>query len=645
MKNLLTKLRYVPKRFGVVAAIVVAGATAAVSFAWGPSRATFTVESPAPYVTFNSITNNPVDGDERNFSRAKDTTATSSSAWTDSVAVAPGKEYVVRMVVHNNAADNLNLKAVNTRASAAVPTTTGKSVTVSNYVSADNANPGKVWDDVTFTGTQDFNLAYVPGSARIYNSGYAAGGGGQPLPDSIVTSAGAVLGYEKAGDGIIPGCFKYLSYVEYKVKPQFAATPSFEVAKTVRKSGTTTWGETAAVAAGDTVQYRIKYSNTSTVQQDNVVVKDTLPAGTSYVAGTTKLYNNLYPSGKAMSDNVTGAGINIGHHSGGSASFVVFDAKVAANDGLAVCGPNTLKNIAKVVTDYGTKQDDADVTVTKTCVEKDIQVCELATKKIITIKESAFDATKHSKNLDDCKVIVKDIQVCELATKKIITIKETAFDATKHSKNLDDCKVIEKDIQVCELSTKKIITIKESAFDATKHSKNLDDCKTTEVKDIQVCLLSTKTLITIKETEFDATKHSKNLDDCKTTEVKYVKVCRLSDKTIVTIKEADFDTTKYSKNLDDCKTLEAKFIKVCVLADKTITTINEKDFDATKHSKDLENCKETTVTPPTTPETPGTLPSTGPETLLGGLFGSSALGLGISSFVRSRAALRSALNR
>jgi LPXTG-motif cell wall-anchored protein len=33
----------------------------------------------------------------------------------------------------------------------------------------------------------------------------------------------------------------------------------------------------------------------------------------------------------------------------------------------------------------------------------DITVCELATKKIVTIKESAFDPSKYSKNLDDCK--------------------------------------------------------------------------------------------------------------------------------------------------------------------------------------------------------------------------------------------------
>lgn len=64
-----------------------------------------------------------------------------------------------------------------------------------------------------------------------------------------------------------------------------------------------------------------------------------------------------------------------------------------------------------------------------------------------------------------------------------------------------------------------------------------------------------------------------------------------------------------------------------------------------------DRCKETPAATPTTPatpkspETPAVLPSTGPAALIGGLFGSSALGLGISSYVRSRRALRDALNR
>ena len=37
--------------------------------AWGPERATFTMENPASYPTFNSITDNPTIGDERDFVR------------------------------------------------------------------------------------------------------------------------------------------------------------------------------------------------------------------------------------------------------------------------------------------------------------------------------------------------------------------------------------------------------------------------------------------------------------------------------------------------------------------------------------------------------------------------------------------------
>lgn len=81
---------------------------------------------------------------------------------------------------------------------------------------------------------------------------------------------------------------------------------------------------------------------------------------------------------------------------------------------------------------------------TITVAEEKIQVCELTTKKIITINESEFDATKHSKNLNDCKEAPTPttVQVCELATKKVITINESEFDSTKHSKDLNSCKEV-----------------------------------------------------------------------------------------------------------------------------------------------------------------------------------------------------------
>lgn len=140
---------------------------------------------------------------------------------------------------------------------------------------------------------------------------------------------------------------------------------------------------------------------------------------------------------------------------------------------------------------------------------KDIKVCDLGSKKIITIKEDQFNPELHSKNLADCAD--KYIKVCRLEDKKIVSIKEDEFDQAKYSKNLDDCKEVK--IQVCELDSKKIITINETEFDASKHSKNLADCKTPEK--MVVCELETKNTITINKDEFDASKHSENLDDCK----------------------------------------------------------------------------------------------------------------------------------
>lgn len=434
--SLLTKLRYVPKQFGVIAALVVAGTTVALSFAWGPDRPTYTVNSPADHITFNSITDNPNVGDERYFVAVKDASDTSFGNWKDDVTVQPGKEYLVRVYVHNNAATSLNLTAVNTRVTAALGTNTGTKVGVTGYITADNATPQKVWDDASFSSDKTFNMAYVPGSAVIYNN--ATTTSGRTVSDSIVNAGGALIGYG-ANDGKLPGCFQFSSYVTFKVKPQFAATPNFEVAKTVSKHGAFNWTENVTANTGDLVDYRVKYSNTGETQQNNVVVKDTLPAGMSYVAGSSKLYNSVNPNGKALSDSVTAGGVNIGSHAAGASSFVVFTAKVAANDKLAVCGPNDLKNIATVETDNGSKSDEAHVSVNKTCVTpQDIQVCRLSDKQIITIKASDFDASKHSKNVADCKK-VEMIKVCELATKQTTDIEKSAFDSSKHSTDLSKC--------------------------------------------------------------------------------------------------------------------------------------------------------------------------------------------------------------
>jgi uncharacterized repeat protein (TIGR01451 family) len=287
-------------------------------------------------------------------------------AWKDELNVQPGKEYIVRMYVHNNAAAHLNLVAKNVRASASISTKTGKENFISTFISADNANPQKVWDDVKFKSDKDFNLVYVPGSASWHNNGIGKGSAGAKLSDNIVTNSGALLGHN-ALDGKIPGCYEYSGWVYFRVKPQFGANPNFEVTKKVSKHGANKWVEDYQAKPGETVDYLVNYKNTGDVQQDNVHVKDSLPSHMSYVPGSAKLGNALNPGGIKTNDGVTkGNGLNVGSYKPGGNAWIIFSAKVASKDKLP-CGDTKLRNVARVTASNAYKEDDANVRVNRVC--------------------------------------------------------------------------------------------------------------------------------------------------------------------------------------------------------------------------------------------------------------------------------------
>jgi hypothetical protein len=106
---------------------------------------------------------------------------------------------------------------------------------------------------------------------------------------------------------------------------------------------------------------------------------------------------------------------------------------------------------------------------------------------------------------------VVNIQVCDLTTKKVVTIDEKDFDSSKYSKDLNDCKPTPPPakITVCDLTTLATVTINESDFDSNKYSKNLNDCQ-----QIVVCDLATFAQVTIKATDFDSSKYSKDIANC-----------------------------------------------------------------------------------------------------------------------------------
>lgn len=439
MRNVFSKLRSAPKQLFALIAVAAAVVTVpAALLAWGPDRPTYTVENPANKVAFNSITNNPNIGDERNFVGIRE--VGSSNVWHDNMNVQDGKEYFVRMYVHNNAKDSLNASgqgiAKDVKAVFNLPTNTAKSIQVNGFLSASNASPNEVYDHATFTSAKDFNLSYVSGSLKYENNA-----GVHALPESIFTSNGAELGYDKM-DGTIPGCFKYAGYVTFKVKPQVAKTTDFTLDKKVSKHGENKWVENYDAKPGEVVDFVLQYKNTGQVQHDDTTFRDTLPKGLSYVPNSTKWGNarGTYPVTANDGKLTNGTGINVGSYLPGAAAWTIFSAKVGELKDLE-CGVNKLINKGKVTTGGYSVDDDATVTVPKECQEPEkIKVCELSTKKIITIDEEDFDSSKHSKNLEDCKEIVKKIKVCELSTKKIITIDEKDFDSSKHSMNYADCK-------------------------------------------------------------------------------------------------------------------------------------------------------------------------------------------------------------
>jgi len=628
--KLFNKLRHAPKQLMPMVVAVAAIVIPAAVMAWGPDRPTYTMANPADHVTFNSITDNSEVGDERNFLTIKDASNTTSGGWQDSATAQAGHEYLVRLYVHNDASQNLNLKATNTRAKVNVPTTTGKSVQLGGFVTADNATPGEVWDSATLTGSSDFNVAYVAGSARLYNNVF--GQTGAQLSDNIVTNSGALLGYDKL-DGIFPGCFKYAGYVTFKVKVQGKTTTDFTMSKMVSKHDENKWTESYAAQSGETVDYLIQYKNTGSTQQDNVVVKDTLPAGMTYVAGSTVLGNSKTPNGAKISDNVTTTtGVNIGSYAAGANAWVIFSAKVAANDNLPTCGTNKLVNKAVVETDNGNKDDTADVTTDKKCEETKPPkyVCDALAVEKISRTQFKFTATKTVENAEFKKFVfvVRDEAGKQIATSDSANGVYT-FATDKVGKYTVEATVV--------------VTVNGQEKTATSaNCKKGFEVTEQPVTNSYVC--DSLTVIKKSRDTFQFTAKAGMEGNVKVKEYNFA----FGDKkTKIVGVGQEIQTHTYDKPGEYTATLNVTF----EVAGKTAANITSDKcvVKVVVEQPPVEECKpgvpKDDAKCETTPGTPTELPSTGAGLALGGLFGTSALGLSLKAWSDSRRNLRGSYKR
>lgn len=405
--KLTTKLAAIA---GILSVAVVALTTVGV-LAYGPERTTYTIENPAKKITFNSITNNPKYGDERNFVSAMPASLWGQDKWSfNELNIDKSGEYLVRMYVHNNAHQDLKLIADNTRVFTSIPTKNATEINIGGAIEASNADPARIWDSVVLKSSKMFNVSYVAGSARFYNN--VKPQDGFQLSDQIVTTAGTQVGYNQM-DGKLQGCYQYAGYVVYKVKIDVLESAKFTINKQVRKMGEKAWQRTIAVKPGERYQYQLMYQNIGDINQTGVILKDFLPKNVTAVSGSVKIMNANNPQGKALDDAsgaylTDGRGLNIGDYTPKSNAYVLFDATAPTQDKLANCGANLYRNNLIVYTPNGNLSDFADIVVNKECAPietpEHLLKCEVLKVDKVSNTEFKFTTNVAQKNVD-----VKDI--------------------------------------------------------------------------------------------------------------------------------------------------------------------------------------------------------------------------------------------
>lgn len=234
---------------------------------------------------------------------------------------------------------------------------------------------------------------------------------------------------------VVPAMFAASAFADSP--GQLSNGPDNYKVRNVTKNGA--YGRSTSVTCDETVKYSITLANSDFGLLKDLRVKANLASGAisasatnaadkttsvsgsvnvsvakgtlKYVPGSTVRVASDNSSRTSVADGITAGGVNVGELKGSTQTFVQFEAKV----------------------DCPTTPED-----------KDMTVCRLEDKKVVTIKESEYQAnpSKYSKNLADCAETPAgpgEMTVCEVETGNIVTIKEDDFDSSMHTENLADC--------------------------------------------------------------------------------------------------------------------------------------------------------------------------------------------------------------
>lgn len=230
------------------------------------------------------------------------------------------------------------------------------------------------------------HLTVVPGSVKVYN-----GNDVSVQNDAPLFGGGLILGtyptggikyisFETTAKDDFEGCsvrLRNLAYASSQQTPTEVTDdsvvnitkdnckpeekkPDFKIQKGVRKADSTSdFAQDIKLNYGDKAEYQIVVTNTGQTELKNVVIKDTLPLGMTYEAGSLKV------NGASSDADLFGAGVVIPSIAKGAEAKITFVAKLTKAENVS-CDLKTYRNVASADPE-GTgegldpKEDDANV--------------------------------------------------------------------------------------------------------------------------------------------------------------------------------------------------------------------------------------------------------------------------------------------
>ena len=132
----------------------------------------------------------------------------------------------------------------------------------------------------------------------------------------------------------------------------------------VRLKGTEEWAKSVDASVGDTLEFSVYYTNVSSVNVENVMLKVSLPDNMEYINGSTILIKKgLLLGARNNEDSILDTGVNIGNFDVNEDACVIYSATVI--DKSLAKGLNRLISWSKISSLGIANQDNADTYVNK----------------------------------------------------------------------------------------------------------------------------------------------------------------------------------------------------------------------------------------------------------------------------------------